>query len=244
MVGRAFGVVDVLVQSAKILFNRPVLVLPALIPATILTLLFPSIPDDVFFAQSSFLPTFFLGLLATIVAYVLVDGAYPILVRSILTGGELSFYEAFGLAYRRFWSLLVAGAIVFGLILSGLFILVVPGIIFATWFLYSLPSIMLEGRGAIDGIRASKAFGQDKKLSTLLILLAVFVVAVIAAPLEPSFSAPLGLPAELGTLLTLLVEATITAWGSIIPTYVYLMYGPPSESRTGAWRSPDERRYE
>ena len=110
--------------------------------------------------------------------------------------------------------------------------LVIPGIIFTTWYFYTIPSIMLEGNSATGAMSASKAFGRENKGKTFLILLTVFVVSAITSSLGLTFYL-VGIPTEFAVVLTLLVEAVVTGWSSIIPSYTYLTYGPPSDNSSG-----------
>ena len=90
-------------------------------------------------------------------------------MKEALSGQKLTVGEALRLAYKRFWSLLGAGLLVVLIVGVGLIALVVPGVIFATWYSYTAPAIMLDNEGALDGTSASKAFGRDKKMSTIVL---------------------------------------------------------------------------
>ena len=98
-------------------------------------------------------------------------------IRSSL--GQLSVTEALGKAFHRFWTLLGAGILVVLIVALGFIALVVPGIILLTWYAYTVPAIMLEGKGATEGMAASKAFGRDKKGSTFLIFLTAGAVGIL-----------------------------------------------------------------
>ena len=56
--------------------------------------------------------------------------------------------------------------------------LIIPGVIFVTWYTYSVPAIMLEDKGVLAGWAASKTFGRDKKWSTFSIGLVLGAIAI------------------------------------------------------------------
>ena len=206
------------------------LLLPTLVPSMFLTLWFVSISTRQFkVADSVLIPIVVLGLFAAVVSYMLVGATYPILVRSTLTGAELPLTEAFRLAFRRFLTVFIASILVIVVTISGFILLVVPGIIFTLWYFYTIPSIMLDGKGAIGAMSASKAFGRENKGKTFLILLIAFAVSTIISSLGLAYYL-VGIPTEFIVVLTLLAEAVVTAWACIIPSYAYLTYGPPSDN--------------
>ncbi|HYR04635.1 MAG TPA: hypothetical protein VEO75_04535, partial [Nitrososphaerales archaeon] len=141
-VGRPINVGDVVFRSARILYARPLLVVPQLI------VLIPNVINALLTSTSIFNPLgALIGLIAAVVG-VMVTGAYPPLVKAALVGGQLSVGEAFGKALQRFWTLLAAGILVVLIVALGFIALVVPGIILLTWYAYTVPAIMLEGKGA------------------------------------------------------------------------------------------------
>jgi hypothetical protein len=167
---------------------------------------------------------FFLVLI-TVVVTLIVAGAYPSLVQEALAGQPLNVTRSLRQAAGKFWSLLVAAIIVGVLVSLGLLAFIVPGIIFACWWAYTVPSIMLEGRGALDGMSASRAFGRDKKWSTFVILLAIIIVAIIIGVVEAVVS--LGSPLA-GRVVGSILSVPLQAWASVIFSYIYLTYGPSS----------------
>ena len=189
---------------------------PTLPPTSALVLLSFFLPFFVLFA---------LALIATLILYVIVGGAYPFLVRSLLSGEELSLAKAFGSAFRRFGSLFASGSLVTLVVILGLVALIVPGIILAAWYFYTPPAIMLETKGALDGMGASKAFGRNKKWSTFLIFLSVGLVDLVIGVLQSFISI---LSPEVGFILGFVLWVPVTAWSSVIPSYTYLTYGPIS----------------
>src|SRR5882672_3681294 len=102
-VGRPIVVGDVIFRSARILIDRPFLMIPQLI------VLIPALVVDLLTSSSPFNPLgLIIGILSGVLS-VIVTGAYPPLVKAALEGGQHSVTEALGKAYHRFWTLLGAG---------------------------------------------------------------------------------------------------------------------------------------
>jgi len=222
-VGRAIDIGDVLSRSARIIYARPLLIVPQLIT------LIPTLLGDALNTSSTLSPLRIITSILSIVFSVIASGAYPSLVKAVIEGGQLSVTEALGKAYRRFWTLLVAGLLVILIVVLGAIALVVPGIIFGTWYAYTVPAIMLEDKGALEGMAASKAFGRDKKSRTFLMFVIVGIVGLVLLAVESVFSLASPL---LGELVYAILLVPFGAWVSVILAYTYLTYGPSSVPKT------------
>ena len=196
-----------------------------------LIVLVPTLLGDALGASSILSPLRAITSLLTIVFTLMASGAYPSLVKTVLAGGVLSPMDALGIAYRRFWSLLAATILVVIIVVLGGIALVVPGIIFATWYVYTIPAIMLEDKGALEGMSASKAFGRDKKWKAFLLFLAVAVGYLVASIVDSVFT--LASPV-LGELVYDVLLVPVAAWASVIFSYAYLTYGPSPVPTTNA----------
>jgi zinc-ribbon domain len=214
---RTIEVGEVLSKSARILSTRPLIMVPQLI------VLVPTLLGDALGASSILSPLRIIASLLTIVLTVMASGAYPSLVKTFLAGGELSPMDALGMAYRRFWPLLAAAVVVAIVVVLGAIALLVPGIIFATWYVYTIPAMMLEDKGALEGMSASKDFGHKKKWSTFLLFLAVALTYLVASVFDDVFSLASPL---LGEFVYDILLVPIAAWASVIFSYTYLSYGP------------------
>jgi hypothetical protein len=220
-VGKPIQVGEVLNRSALLLFQHPMLMLPqviVVIPSFLVTL---ALRGSVFSS---------LTILADVISFVLgiiVSGAYPFIVKSVIDGGQISISDSMRKAFHRFWTLFGAGLLVGLIELGGFILLIVPGIIFVTWWAYTVPAIMLENKGVGAGMAASKDFGHDKKGSTFLILLIVGIVfAVIFIAFDLLISA--AAPPVIGQVVDLLLEIPVGAWAAVIISYTYITYGPSS----------------
>lgn len=218
--GGPIDVGNVLSKSLGLLRSRPALFIPFLFPA-LLSL------AEILASASGYVPVRALAFACGIVGFVfgvLVVGAYPLLVRAAVGGTELPIMEAIGASYRRFWTLLAAMLAVGLLVLLGTVALVVPGMILATWYAYTVPSVVLDGMGFAEGMGASKAFGRTRKWSTFLMFLAFGVmllpVVVVVETLTFFVSPVLGGAAEV--VLTI----PIGVWAYVAVSYTYMTYRP------------------
>src|SRR5580704_9876097 len=222
-VGRAIRAGAVVSQSAKIISSRPVILLPQLI------LLVVTLPVDLLSPSSTLSPLRIAFTLVSVVLSLIVSGAYPSMVKAALEGGEPPVAESLGKALHRFWTLLAAGVLVALIVGLGFIALVVPGVIFLTWYAYTVPAIMLEDKGALEGMAASKAFGRDKKGDTFLIFVAIVMAGLLVLVVEFVFSFA---SAVLGDLVYAVLYVPFGAWVSVIFSYTYLTCGPSSVATT------------
>lgn len=168
-----------------------------------------------------------IAVLVTVVLALIISGSYPPMVQAIMSGGRPSVVQAVTLAVRRFWSLLAASVLVAIIVAIGIVLVVVPGIIFMMWYAYSIPAVMLNKEGALEGMASSKRFGRDKKLSTFLIFLIVGIVSGIVF-----FALEFGLlviSPILGVVLLLIYSVLVAAYSSTLWSYTYIAYGPMSQ---------------
>jgi hypothetical protein len=159
------------------------------------------------------------------VVSIIITGAYPSMVQAALSGAPLSIEHSLRQAAGRFWTLLVAGILVGLIVFLGFIALIIPGIIFLTWYAYTVPAIMLENKGALAGMSASKAFGRDKKLSTFVLGFVAGIVVVVLVVIQGVLSLASSL---LGHIVYSLLFVPVGAWLAVIVTYTYLTYGPSS----------------
>jgi len=232
-IGKPINAGDAVSKSARILFANPHIILPQVI-LLVVTLVNDAVTASIFSALSIIITVI------QVVLFIVVAGAYPFIVKATINGEKWSLGEALGKAYRRFWTLLAAGILVALVVGLGLIALVVPGIILATWYAYTVPAIMLEDKGAREGMAASKAFGRDKKGDTFLIFIAIAVVGLILLVFQYLFFfvSPLA-----GKVVYALLDLPVGAWVSVMLAYVYITHGPSSvalmtDSATAASAEP------
>jgi hypothetical protein len=212
-VGKPIRAVEVLSKSANMLSRSPALMLPQVV------ILVLALIGDI--ASQVAIVTTILSFVASFV----VAGAYPSMVQAVLGGSPFSAADSMRMALNRFWTLLVAGILVGLLVIVGFIAVIVPGIIIATWYAYTVPAVMLENKGALEGMGASKAFGRDKKWSTFLMFLVIGATAIVVFAIEAGVS--LASPVA-GRVVYSLLSVPLDAWIAVIFTYTYITFGPSS----------------
>jgi len=227
-VGRPIDVGDVLSKSVDLIRRYPALLIPQAIVLVI------SLAADLTGSAPLGLLSFGLLnlvlLIASLIVGIIITGTYPTVIQEALQGRPISISEGFRQASAKFWSLVVAGIVVGILVIIGFIAIIVPGIIFITWYAYTVPAIMLENKGALEGMSASKAFGRDKKLSTFLIFLVFIVVSIIVSAIGGGISifSPLA-----GRIVGSILSMPVDAWFAVVITYTYIAYGPSSTPPSG-----------
>ena len=216
-VGRPIDVRDVLVRSAQIIRAQPLLLVPQLI------ILVPTVLGDALAGSATLDALRLVATILSFVFFVIASGAYPPLVKTVIEGGQISVTDALVGASRKFWTLLLASILVIIIVGVGLIALVVPGVILWTWYAYTIPSVMLEGKGVTGAMSASKAFGGDKKMRTFLIGLAAVAAILVILIIEAVFS--LASP-FVGDIVYDILLVFLGAWLSVVLAYTYLTYGP------------------
>ena len=126
-------------------------------------------------------------------AIFLVQGALVKAVEDVRDGWvDLGIAETFGHARARLLPLAIAGILATIGIVAGLILLIVPGLVLLTWWLFVSPAIMLEHRSVLDAFRRSRALVRGSAwpvfgvvVLTLLVLLALgLVLGIVLAPLD------------------------------------------------------------
>ncbi len=229
-VGKPIAVWEVVSSSTQLLMNNPTTMLIQVIPAI------PAILSDVFTGASILTLVGFFFAIVSAVLGIMASGAYVPIVRAELANQPWTIGEGFAKGYQRFWSILGASILVALIVILGLIALVIPGIIFATWYAYTIPAIVSEDKGALEGMSASRAFGKDKKWSTFLLFL-TFALVTFLLSLLTGFVPGVG-----GRVVDTLLTIPVDAWVSVTLVYTYLTHGPsaiaPATSTPQAWQPP------
>ncbi len=221
-VGKPIRVGDALSRSVDLIRKRPELMVPQGI-VLVLSLLIAAL------GAATLSPLRLALSLASVVVSIMVAGAYPSMVQAALGGGQFSVSDSLRKAYNRFWTLFVAGLLVALIVVLGFIALIVPGIIFVTWYAYTVPAIMLEDKGATAGMAASKTFGRDKKWSTFTIGLVLGAVALVVYGIVAAVSVA---SPVVGQIVSAFLFVPLDAWIAVVLTYTYITYGPSSVAAT------------
>jgi hypothetical protein len=230
-VGTKINVGDVISKATGLLRANPSIILIQVLPAI------PSLVGDVYSTSSIFnLVRIAAGIISAVLS-IIASGAYPSVVVEAMRGQRLTIREALGHAYRRFWSLLGAGILVVLIVFVGFIAIIIPGIIFVTWYAYTTPAIMLENKGALAGMSASRAFGRDKKWSTIILLVVFILVYAVIGIIGGILSLGGG-----GRVIQTLLTIPLSAWTSVVIAYTYISHGPSASATTDTtatgWQQP------
>ncbi len=185
------------------------------------------------------------GFIITLTVNTTIGGMYPDLTKQILEGEEVDLGGVVSKALGRLFSLLGAAVLValitlagtipliIGLILSVLaleipamgvigLVFLVLGIVLVLyilcWYYCVIPALMLEDRGVIDALSASKQFSNGRKWAIFGFIIIVAIISVILNLIVSFF------PGIVGTILVFLVALIITVYESVIPSYLYIRY--------------------
>lgn len=158
------------------------------------------------------------GLLVSIVGTFWVQGALVIAVQDVRDGrADLSMSETISRVRPRINTLTVAGLLAGIAIMIGFILLIVPGLVLLTWWLFIVPVIMLEGAGITESFGRSRELVRGNGwnvfglliLTLLVVIAAQIVLSILLIPLPDNFGGYLGSVLS-NTLFTPFVAAAWT----------------------------------
>ncbi len=141
------------------------------------------------------------GFFVSIVGTFWIQGALVVAVQDIRDGrADLSLGETISRVRPRITTLTVAGLLAGLGVGIGLLLLIVPGLVLLTWWLFIVPVIMLEGAGIMDSFGRSRELvrghGWDVFglliLTILVVIAAQIVLGLLLIPLPDDFGGYLG----------------------------------------------------
>jgi len=222
---------EVLKESFKIIQNKPIILLPMIILVLFsrlqdyLARSYIDIPDNIRSIEDlmpvlpSILAYFIISSILLCIIYAIIEGIYTVTIKNIFENKDVNLGTASGLASKKAPILIAAGLLIGVMISAGTLLLIIPGMYFTIWYFYTIPFIMLENRGVLDGMKASKEFARNKKSNTIYFLtipfLYLFLVSSIAEVVF--YKVPMAYYA-----ITIVLYSVIFTWYSVIPVYVYL----------------------
>lgn len=78
---------------------------------------------------------------------------------------------------------------------------------------------MLENRGVLDGMRASKTFSSDKKNETLFLIIVPLLMLLFGGFISDSIF--ITIP-SVYMMINIILDSVFYTWFSVIPSYVYI----------------------
>lgn len=181
-------------------------------PSSILTALWNALPRLVALGAFGFL------------VRPLVAGMYPSMVKNAIRGKKIDMTRALEKAASKYLSILVSNVLVAILVSLGALLLVVPGLIISTWYYYTGPAIILENRGALPGMSASKSFARNKKWETFVMLLVPFGISIIGSLLRRGSPILAANGLAIFLAINLIFGLIAGVFGAVMSAYTYLSY--------------------
>jgi hypothetical protein len=106
------------------------------------------------------------------------SGMVVVMARSALSGVEPVLGDALAGVVRRLGAIVVAMSLVGIIVMIGLLFLVIPGIVAAVFLMFTLPAVLLDGLGAVDGMRRSAALVRTHPGPVVAFLIGCLLVLV------------------------------------------------------------------
>jgi hypothetical protein len=221
---------EVLKETFKFIRSKPIILIPMIILVLFsrlqdyLASSYIGIPDNIRSIEDLMpilpliLAYFIISSILLCIIYAIIEGIYTVTIKNMFENKDVNLGTASGLASKKA-SLLIAAGLLIGLMISaGTLFLIIPGMYFMIWYFYTIPFIMLENRGVLDGMKASKEFARNKKSDTIYFLtipfLYLFLCSFIAEVVL--YKVPMAYYA-----ITIVLDSIIFTWYSVIPVYVY-----------------------
>ncbi|MBN2567375.1 hypothetical protein JXB02_04810 [Candidatus Woesearchaeota archaeon] len=150
--------------------------------------------------------------------------AIMLAVHSHLKGKDITWTEALNRAFPRYWSALGTGVMAAVFIIGLLLLLIVPGIIFAVFWMFILYLVVLRDKVGRAALRASRALVQGRWWRTLgyalvIGLFSVAVMVIIAIPLSVMFFLA---PQPILTFVIDVLAEAVAAYTGIVSLILFL----------------------
>ena len=188
--------------------------------------------------------SFLLFVVILLIAYVLVIGAYPLIVRDAIQGDTIDFRKALTAAAGKFFTIISAGIVVALLTLLGLTFFIIPGLIIMVLYFYWVSAIVIENRGLTDGLSASKSFAKDKKFKTFLLYILpgpiftiIYLIFLIILTIADGYVYVWLIDLIIAVFIAVLLIVYFV-WICIIPSYVYIEYAMKNENEECTIENP------
>jgi len=222
---------EVLKETFNIIRSRPIILLPMIILVLFSRFLdyiaksYIDIPDNIKSIEDlmpvlpSILAYFIISSLLLCIIYAIIEGIYSLTIKNILENKDVNLGTASGLISNKAPILIAAGLLIGVMISAGTLLLIIPGMYFTIWYFYTIPFIMLENRGVLDGMKASKEFARNRKSNTIYFLAIPFLYLFLASSIAGVvfYKVPMAYYA-----INIVLDSVIFTWYSVIPVYVYL----------------------
>jgi len=153
------------------------------------------------------------------VLWLLSSSMVVLMAREALRAHEPVLGDAFAAVMKRLGAVAVASSLVTIIVGIGLLFLVIPGVVAGVFLMFTLPAVLLDGLGAIDGMRRSVAVVRAHAgpvvglvVGVLIVLVAVWIAAWT-----------LGLVPFLGVLASFALHGAAVSYLTVIGVHYYGM---------------------
>jgi len=158
------------------------------------------------------------------------SGMVIVMARSALGGVEPVLGDALAAVARRVGAIAVAASLVGLIVMIGFLFLVIPGIVAAVFLMFTLPAVLLDGLGAVDGMRRSAALVRAHPGPVVALLvgcLLVFVGMGIASWI-------LSFIPFLGGLASFVLQGAAMSYLTVVGVHFYALLRATSGTVAGA----------
>jgi hypothetical protein len=118
-----------------------------------------------------------LGVLVAMIGQTIVYFPVTVAISEICLGIRPSVGRAYSRAFEQMGRTLRTYAIAFGIIVLGYIALVIPGMVFAMFYLFVAPVVLLEGQGGYKALQRSRELGRGHYWRNLGVLCVVWIAA-------------------------------------------------------------------
>src|SRR5262245_39541483 len=158
------------------------------------------------------------------------SGMVIVMARSALGGAEPVLGDALAAVARRLGAIVAAMSLVGIIVMIGFLFLVIPGIVAAVFLMFTLPAVLLDGLGAVDGMRRSAALVRAHPgpvVAFLIGCLLVFVGTGIASWI-------LSFIPFLGGLASFVLQGAAMSYLTVVGVHFYRLRGATPGTVAGA----------
>jgi hypothetical protein len=164
------------------------------------------------------------GLLAILISFLLIpleQGVCTLLVASSFTGDNPTLGACFRAAFRRLLGMLGLSFMLGAIVVLGFMLLVVPGVIFLTWYYVAVPALLVESVPAARAMERSKQLSEGHRLGIFgFMLLTNYLVVAIALTTNHYIDVAAGMGVT-SSFLKYVVGAAIGAPAIVAPVAYY-----------------------
>lgn len=157
------------------------------------------------------------------IVWLLSLGMVVVMARDALGGREPVLGDAFAAVVRRLGAVMVATLLVSAIVAVALLFLVIPGIVVSVLLMFTLPAVLLDGLGAVDGMRKSVAIIRRHVgpvvglvVGSLLVLVGVGIASWILA-----------LVPFLGSLAAFVLHGAAVSYLTVVGVHFYQLLRTP-----------------